>query len=88
MKQGKAINFRLFSTEAKRNIGDMEQYSELQLTIAICLIEYLNNFGFEKYKLLGECKGQIKLQSISPWIYEHCNLEIMNFIFANITLLK
>jgi hypothetical protein len=88
MKQGKAISFRLFSTEAKRNISDREQYSELQLTVAISLIEYLNNFGFEKCTLLGECKGKNKLQSISPWIYEHCNLDIMNFIFANITLLK
>jgi hypothetical protein len=45
MKQGKAISFRLFSTEAKRNISDREQYSELHLTVAISLIEYLNNFG-------------------------------------------
>jgi len=86
MKQGKVITINLYSSIVdKNNANDLDQYSIIQITVAICLIEFLSNYGIDKLSFIGECNGHNKIQSISPWIYEHCNYEILNFIFANIT---
>lgn len=85
IKQGKVVVINLYSTKEEQTI-EIDQYSILQITVAISLIEYLSTYGFDKLELIGECRGCNKIQSISPWIYENCNYEILNFIFANITL--
>ena len=87
IKQGKVVIINLYSqTEDRSEVDSLEQFSVLQLTVAVSLIEYLSSYRFEKNILRGECKGYNKIQSISPWIHEHCNYDILNFIFANITL--
>ena len=86
MNLGKVVIINLYSQKDDTCDENLEQYSVLQLTVAISLIEYLSSYGLEKNTFAGECKGYNKIQSISPWIYEHCNYDILNFIFANITL--